>query len=136
MIDGVKLFKIKSHVDSRGVFKEVFLLKNNIYEFNIPYVQENESISNYAVFRGLHFQKGSFSQNKLLRISSGLIFDIMIDLRKESKSFLKVLTLKLDNKSIWGISIAGITKILDKIYTILSKKYMYNPMNTIYLANT
>ncbi len=43
---------------------------------------------------------------------------------------------KLDNKSIWGISIAGITKILDKIYTILSKKYMYNPMNTIYLANT
>ena len=57
-ISGVKLFSIKSYEDNRGVFSEVYLTKLDHPEFKIEYVQENESISNFGVFRGMHLQKG------------------------------------------------------------------------------
>ena len=50
-ISGVKLFSIKSYKDKRGVFSEVYLTKLDHPEFRIKYVQENESISDYGVFR-------------------------------------------------------------------------------------
>ena len=68
-ISGVKLFSIKSYEDNRGLFSEVFLSKLDYPEFKIEYVQENESISNFGVFRGMHLQKGNHSQSKLIRVS-------------------------------------------------------------------
>ena len=64
-ISGVKLFHIKSHEDNRGEFSEVYLTKLDHPEFKIKYGQENESISNFGVFRGMHLQKGIHSQSKL-----------------------------------------------------------------------
>ena len=60
-ISGVKLFSFKSYEDNRGVFSEVYKAKLDHPEFKIEYVQENESISNYGIFSGMHLQKCSNS---------------------------------------------------------------------------
>tara|TARA_B100000989_G_scaffold103280_1_gene75613 strand:- start:7969 stop:8520 length:552 start_codon:yes stop_codon:yes gene_type:complete len=92
---GVKLFSIKSYNDNRGVFSEVHLAKIDYPEFQIEYVQENESISEYGVFRGMHFQKGNHSQSKLIRVVKGKVIDVVCDLRKSSPSFKKNIFIKL-----------------------------------------
>ena len=88
-ISGVKLFNIKSYEDNRGAFSEVYQAKLDHPQFKIEYVQENESISNFGVFRGMHFQKGNNSQSKLIRVVKGKIIDVVCDLRKSSPSFKK-----------------------------------------------
>tara|TARA_Y200000002_G_scaffold330763_1_gene295598 strand:- start:579 stop:1130 length:552 start_codon:yes stop_codon:yes gene_type:complete len=95
-ISGVKLFSIKSYEDNRGLFSEVFLSKLDYPEFKIKYIQENESISNFGVFRGMHLQKGNSSQSKLIRVVKGKIIDVICDLRKSSPSFKKIVFIKLN----------------------------------------
>ena len=95
-ISGVKLFSVKSYEDNRGLFSEVFLSKLDYPEFKIEYIQENESISNFGVFRGMHFQKGNHSQSKLIRVVKGKVIDVICDLRKPSPSFKKIVFIKLN----------------------------------------
>ncbi len=95
-ISGVKLFDLKLYKDERGSFSEVFLTKSLYKEFNINYVQENESISKKNVFRGMHFQKGKYSQSKMIRVVKGKVIDVICDLRKSSKTFKKIIQLELD----------------------------------------
>ena len=93
---GVKLFFIKSYDDNRGAFSEVYLSKLDDPEFKIKYVQENESISNYGIFRGMHLQKDSHSQSKLIRVVKGKVIDVVCDLRKSSTSFKKNIFIELN----------------------------------------
>ena len=95
-VSGVKLFSIKSCEDNRGSFSEVFLSKLDHPEFKIEYVQENESISNFGVFRGMHLQKGNHSQSKLVRVVKGKVIDVICDLRKSSPSFKKIIFIELN----------------------------------------
>ena len=95
-ISGVKLFSIKSYKDNRGLFSEVFLSKLDYPEFKIEYVQENESISNFGVFRGMHLQKGNHSQSKLVIVVKGKVIDVICDLRKSSPSFKKIIFIELN----------------------------------------
>ena len=95
-ISGVKLFSIKSYKDNRGLFSEVFLSKLDYPEFKIEYVQENESISNFGVFRGMHLQKGDNSQSKLIRVVKGKVIDVVCDLRRSSPSFKKNIFIELN----------------------------------------
>ena len=95
-ISGVKLFSVKSYEDNRGVFSEVYQAKLNHPEFKIKYVQENESISNFGVFRGMHLQKGNHSQSKLIRVIKGKVIDVICDLRKSSPSFKKIIFIELN----------------------------------------
>ena len=95
-IKGVKLFSIKNYKDLRGNFSEVFLNNLDYKEFNLDYVQENESISKKNVFRGMHFQKGKYSQSKLIRVVKGRVIDFICDLRKSSKTFKKIIKIDLD----------------------------------------
>ena len=98
-IDGVFLLTIPVHKDSRGFFTESYNNEiNEVLDTKTIWLQDNESISHKNVFRGLHFQKDSYAQSKLLRVSNGKILDIMIDLRKNSKTFKKYITLKLDSR--------------------------------------
>ena len=90
-IVGVKLFNLKLIKDDRGSFSEVFLSNIDFPEFKIDYIQENESVSNYGVFRGMHFQKGYYSQSKLIRVVKGKIIDVVCDLRKSSPSFKNII---------------------------------------------
>lgn len=74
--------------DSRGYFFESWSQR----EFDalvrpVHFVQDNESRSSYGVVRGLHFQKGAFSQSKLVRVVEGSVLDIAVDIRRGSPTF-------------------------------------------------
>ena len=75
--------------DERGYFFESF----NEQEFykktgiDVSFVQDNQSFSNKGVLRGLHFQKGEFSQAKLVRVIKGKVLDVAVDLRANSSTF-------------------------------------------------
>lgn len=91
--------------DERGFFLESFNEKwlSGYLGENIKFVQDNLSFSERGVLRGLHYQYKK-PQGKLLRLISGEIFDVCVDLRKESKNFGKYFSLKLSSKdycSLW-----------------------------------
>ena len=73
--------------DSRGWFAEVFN-RNTFAALNLPatFVQDNQSFSTRGVLRGLHYQLGK-PQGKLVRVLSGHIWDVAVDLRRDSPSF-------------------------------------------------
>lgn len=100
-IDGVWLIDPKIFSDSRGYFFESF--KKEEFEANIgvtDFIQENESKSSFGVLRGLHYQKGEWSQAKLVRVIKGKVLDVAVDLRKSSPTFGKHVSVELseDNK--------------------------------------
>lgn len=100
-IDGVWVIQPKVFEDSRGYFMESF--KKDEFEKNIgkiDFVQDNESKSSFGVLRGLHYQKGEYSQAKLVRVIKGRVFDVAVDLRKSSPTFGKYVSIELteDNK--------------------------------------
>ena len=87
--------------DNRGYFFESF--KQQEFEQAVGYidfVQDNESKSNYGVLRGLHYQKGEYSQAKMVRVIRGKVLDVAVDLRKSSPTFGKYVMVELseDNK--------------------------------------
>ena len=88
-IADIKLLKPVRHVDSRGFFSEVFredVLQE--HRIDIHFVQDNHSLSvNKGVVRGLHFQIPPSAQAKLLRVTTGSIFDVAVDIRWRSPSF-------------------------------------------------
>ena len=95
-IDGVFIIKPKVIEDERGYFFESFSER----EFNenvdiIKFVQDNQSKSCYGVVRGLHFQKGEYAQSKLVRCVKGTILDVAVDLRKDSSTYGKYVSVVL-----------------------------------------
>ena len=87
-IQGVKIIKSEIFQDSRGLFFESYNKKEFEKELDVNpiFVQDNYSKSKKGVLRGLHFQV-SKPQGKLVRVLRGEIFDVVVDLRKDSKSF-------------------------------------------------
>jgi len=99
-IEGVVIIQPKIFYDSRGYFFESFnseALRKEGVNFN-P-VQDNESKSVKGVIRGLHYQLNPYSQAKLIRVIEGKIFDVAVDLRKDSKTFGKWYGIELDSNS-------------------------------------
>ena len=92
--------------DERGYFYETWNYKNfnNLIESNINFVQDNQSFSKKNTLRGLHFQLNPSAQGKLVKVTQGEVFDVIVDLRQSSKTFLSwagiLLTSKLKNQ-IW-----------------------------------
>lgn len=86
--EGLYVYKPKVFGDERGSFCEVYNL--DVWEgldiFLPPFVQDNQSVSSKGVLRGLHIQTRS-PQFKAVRVSSGSIFDVAVDLRHESPTF-------------------------------------------------
>jgi dTDP-4-dehydrorhamnose 3,5-epimerase len=76
--------------DHRGYFFESYnkITLDNLLGKRSDFVQDNESKSYYGVVRGLHYQLAPFSQTKLIRVLQGKVYDIAVDLRKESPTFL------------------------------------------------
>ena len=105
-ISGVKLIEPKVFEDERGSFFESFNQKrfNELVESEIKFVQDNQSRSGEGVLRGLHCQRYPYAQGKLVRVLLGEIFDVAVDLRKESKTFGHWLGLALseeNKKQLW-----------------------------------
>lgn len=87
-IEGVYILEPKVFEDARGYFFEAF--KNDDFKKHIgeiEFIQDNESKSSHGVLRGLHYQKGAYSQAKLVRVIKGRVLDVAVDLRKSSKTF-------------------------------------------------
>lgn len=87
-------------LDTRGYFFESFnqsLLKNSGITF-IP-VQDNESKSAFGVIRGLHYQLKPYDQAKLIRVVEGRIFDIALDIRRDSETFGQWFGIELDSET-------------------------------------
>ena len=86
--------------DARGYFMEAF--KKEEFEKHIgrvDFVQENESKSSFGVLRGLHFQKGEYAQAKLVRVIKGSVYDVAVDLRKDSPTFGKHVGVELTSEN-------------------------------------
>ena len=80
-IKGVWVIKPNRFGDARGYFSEVF--KKEEFQAHVgpvEFVQDNESFSSHGVLRGLHFQRGEFSQAKLVRVSRGAVLDVAVEL--------------------------------------------------------
>ena len=88
-IDGVFVIEPKKYGDNRGYFMETYKeLDFNQAGLNYKFVQDNQSKSKQGVLRGLHFQK-RFPQAKLVRCIEGEVFDVCVDLRKDSPTYGK-----------------------------------------------
>jgi dTDP-4-dehydrorhamnose 3,5-epimerase len=99
-IEGLKVIEPTVFGDERGYFVETYN-KNDFVEAGIDcdFVQDNQSGSKKGVLRGLHFQK-NFPQDKLVRVISGEVFDVAVDLREGSNTYGKWfgVTLTEENK--------------------------------------
>ena len=105
-IAGLHIIEPAVHGDSRGYFMETYN-KRDMEEagLNMEFVQDNQSMSAKGVLRGLHFQK-QFPQGKLVRVIKGKVFDVAVDLRKDSKTYGKWYGVELteENKKQFYIS--------------------------------
>lgn len=99
-IKGVYVIEPKVFNDQRGYFFEAW--KQTDFNENVGavnFVQDNESKSSYGVLRGLHYQKGEFSQAKLVRVVKGKVLDVAVDLRKSSATFGKYVIVELSDEN-------------------------------------
>lgn len=99
-LDGVYIIEPKIFRDERGYFFESYneneFIKNGIVA---RFVQDNQSKSSYGVIRGLHMQLPPFSQAKLVRVLSGRVLDVAVDVRPESKTFGKHVAVELSDEN-------------------------------------
>lgn len=89
------------HKDVRGYFFESF---RSSWQTQLPgcngnFVQDNQSLSQYGTIRGLHFQLGEHAQGKLVRVISGKILDVIVDLRTESPTYGQYISVELSSEN-------------------------------------
>lgn len=88
-IEGVYIIEPNIFGDNRGYFMETYNYNDfKVGGIDVTFVQDNQAKSKRGVLRGLHFQK-KHPQGKLVRVISGEVFDVAIDLRKDSKTYGK-----------------------------------------------
>ena len=105
-IPDVKLIEPDVFEDERGFFYESFNQQkfNEAMGENITFVQDNHSKSSKGVLRGLHYQKAPHEQGKLVRVIAGEVFDVVVDIRRDSPTYGKWVSviLSADNKKqLW-----------------------------------
>ncbi len=101
LIDGLILLSPKVFTDDRGYFFESFSA-SRYRELGIPadeFVQDNVSCSGRGVLRGLHFQSAPFAQGKLVSVLRGKVFDVVVDIRRESPTFGKYVAVELSEEN-------------------------------------
>lgn len=100
-LNGLVLFEPRVFSDDRGVFFETY--KNSVFNKEIgqeiEFVQDNHSISQPGVIRGLHFQAPPFAQGKLVRVVTGKAIDVVVDIRKGSTSYGEHATFELSERN-------------------------------------
>jgi dTDP-4-dehydrorhamnose 3,5-epimerase len=105
-IEGLLIINPKVFADARGYFFESYnetVFKQNGIEAN--FVQDNQSLSNTGVLRGLHFQAPPFDQGKLVRVINGAVLDVAVDIRKNSSTYGEYVAMELteENKTMFYI---------------------------------
>ena len=101
-IPEVLVLEPQVHFDERGYFMESFrqdLLEKKL-GYQVNFIQDNESKSNQmGVLRGLHYQIAPFTQSKLVRVNKGRVLDVAVDIRKDSSTFGKYVTVELSDQN-------------------------------------
>lgn len=99
-IDGVWIIEPRVFNDARGYFMEAFKEEEFRSKIgNVHFVQDNESKSSFGVLRGLHYQKGEYSQAKLVRVIKGKVLDVAVDLRRSSPTFGRYVSVELSEEN-------------------------------------
>jgi len=132
-IEGLKIIQPKKYEDHRGYFFESF--NKNEYEkagIHANWVQDNQSKSMYGVVRGLHYQISPFAQAKLVRVLSGLIFDVAVDIRKDSPTFGQWYGLDISNENNLVFYIPegfahGFSVLSEEAVVLYKCNVLYNP---------
>lgn len=142
----VLILEPKIYYDDRGFFYESFNHKifSRIVNKKINFVQDNLSCSNQGVLRGLHYQIFPYEQEKLVQVLNGSIYEVIVDIRKESKTYNQwtgVNLTKENKKQVWVpkgfahgfISLENNTLVSYKVTNYYSKKHerviFYNDQN-------
>lgn len=98
--DKVKILVPKIFSDNRGYFLESYNMNSHSeLGLNYNFIQDNESMSEYGVIRGLHFQTGQFAQTKLVRVIKGAIIDIMVDIQTNSPNYGESFSIELNSEN-------------------------------------
>lgn len=93
---GLVIFEPVVYKDSRGYFFESYNKKTfSDEEVDILFVQDNQASSVFGVIRGLHYQAEPYAQTKLIRVLSGSILDVVVDIRKGSSTYGKAFSIEL-----------------------------------------
>ena len=100
-ISGLIVIEPNVFGDSRGYFMESFSCRKfmELTGIDVDFVQDNESKSSYGVLRGLHFQRPPHAQSKLVRVVSGRVLDVAVDLRAGSPTYGKHYALELTGEN-------------------------------------
>lgn len=95
-IEGVVILQPDLFGDKRGYFMESWSQPRFDEAVRpVRFVQDNESKSRYGVLRGLHYQKGRYSQSKLVRVVKGRVLDVAVDIRRGSPTFGRYVAVEL-----------------------------------------
>ena len=127
------VFEPKIFSDNRGVFFESYQKRtlDKALGYEVNFVQNNQSISKQGVLRGLHFQVGDYAQSKLVRVIKGEVLDVVVDVRKTSKTFGQHFKIKLSEsnlKSLFipkGMAHGFITLSKEAIFTYQCDNYYH-----------
>lgn len=100
-LQGCFILEPKIFEDDRGYFFESYNKKafDSGIGNSVDFVQDNQSFSSHGVIRGIHYQVGKFAQAKLVRVLSGTVLDVAVDLRKESPTFGEHVTVELSEEN-------------------------------------
>ena len=101
-LPGLLIIEPNVFEDSRGYFFESYNHKNLMGAgVEVQFVQDNQSLSQYGVLRGLHYQLAPYAQSKLVRVLQGSVWDVAVDIRKNSPTFGKYFGIELsaENKT-------------------------------------
>jgi dTDP-4-dehydrorhamnose 3,5-epimerase len=99
-IEGLFLIKPNVHKDSRGYFFESY--NQSAFQnqgITDHFLQDNQSLSQPGVLRGLHFQIPPFAQSKLVRVIKGAVLDVAVDIRKNSKTYGQHIAVELNEEN-------------------------------------
>jgi dTDP-4-dehydrorhamnose 3,5-epimerase len=105
---GLFVFEPIVYEDSRGYFFESY--NEEIFKgqtIDLRFVQDNQSSSSYGVVRGLHYQLNPHAQAKLIRVLSGTILDVAVDIRKNSPAYSKAFSVELSAENKRQLFIPG-----------------------------
>jgi dTDP-4-dehydrorhamnose 3,5-epimerase len=135
-IEGLLLIEPRVFSDNRGEFFESFnqRLFQDLTKDHYKFVQDNQSISHKGVLRGLHFQNPPFAQGKLVRVATGAVLDIAVDIRKGSPTYGQHESFELsaeNNRQLWippGFAHGFLTLKNDTVFLYKCTNY-YAPGN-------
>lgn len=97
---GLYVLTPRVFTDERGYFFEAFNARTFLsLGFDVSFVQDNQSYSTRGVLRGMHYQNAPYAQTKLVRVLSGVIWDVALDLRRDHPTFGKYFGVELSSEN-------------------------------------